>query len=177
MRTLHTGVCAEFAHAQWSGRTVDLYMSENSPEYITRWARSARPITLHRACARGGGRGASHLWQHIINPRAARVTVLGLYVFSRTTGTKPAYERYQQLQCDKRLKNEMAILLKRWRSRSRNRHRSNDVGCARMRIHVSTRTQPPPLALWNVDTADGERRVGSPALLLSAILQPARNCL
>ena len=62
----------------------------------------------------------------IINPRracAARVTVLGLCVYlsvnnySRTTGYEAAYERYKQLQCYKGMKNNVAILLKRLRSR------------------------------------------------------------
>ena len=65
-----------------------------------------------------------------INPRracAARVTVLGLCVclsvclsvddYSRTTGYEAAYERYQQLQCYKGMKKNVAILLKRLRSR------------------------------------------------------------
>ena len=65
-----------------------------------------------------------------INPRracAARVTVVGLFVclfvclfvsiYSRTTGYEAAYERYQQLQCYKGRKNNVAILLKRLRSR------------------------------------------------------------
>ena len=53
----------------------------------------------------------------------ARVTVLGLcvclcvYDYSRTTGYEAAYERYQQLQCYKGMKNNVAILLKRLRSR------------------------------------------------------------
>ena len=37
--------------------------------------------------------------------------------YSRTTGYEAAYERYQQLQCYKGLKNNVAILLKRLRSR------------------------------------------------------------
>ena len=62
----------------------------------------------------------------IINPRracAARVTVVVLCVclsvsnYSRTTGYEAAYERYQQLQCYKGKKNNVAILLKRLRSR------------------------------------------------------------
>ena len=66
----------------------------------------------------------------IINPRracAARVTVVVLCVclsvclfvsiYSRTTGYEAAYERYQQLQCYKGRKNNVAILLKRLRSR------------------------------------------------------------
>ena len=68
----------------------------------------------------------------IINPRracAARVTVVGLCVclsvclclsvddYSRTTGYEAAYERYQQLQCYKGMKINVAILLKRLRSR------------------------------------------------------------
>ena len=67
---------------------------------------------------------------YIINPRracAARVTVVGLCVclsvclcvddYSRTTGYEAAYERYQQLQCYKGMKINVAILLKRLRSR------------------------------------------------------------
>ena len=70
----------------------------------------------------------------VINPRracAARVTVVVLCVcpsaclfvclfvsiYSRTTGYEAAYERYQQLQCYKGRKNNVAILLKRLRSR------------------------------------------------------------
>ena len=37
--------------------------------------------------------------------------------YSRTTGYEAAYERYQQLQCYKGMKNNVAILLKRLRSR------------------------------------------------------------
>ena len=54
---------------------------------------------------------------------AARVTVVGLCVclsvddYSRTTGYEAAYERYQQLQCYKGMKTNVAILLKRLRSR------------------------------------------------------------
>ena len=72
----------------------------------------------------------THTYLPIINPRracAARVTVVGLCVclsvclfvddYSRTTGYKAAYERYQQLQCYKGMKNNVAILLKRLRSR------------------------------------------------------------
>ena len=66
----------------------------------------------------------------LINPRCActaRVTVVVLCVclsvclfvsdYSRTTGYEAAYERYQQLQCYKGKKNNVAILLKRLRSR------------------------------------------------------------
>ena len=66
----------------------------------------------------------------IINPRracAARVTVVVLCVclsvclsvsdYSRTTGYQAAYERYQQLQCYKGKKTNVAISLKRLRSR------------------------------------------------------------
>ena len=66
----------------------------------------------------------------IINPRracAARVTVVGLCVclsvclsvddYSRTTGYEAAYERYQQLQCYKGMKKNVAILLKRLHAR------------------------------------------------------------
>ena len=64
------------------------------------------------------------LSKHFINPRracAARVTVVVLSVrlctfYSRTTGYETAYERYQQLQCYKRKKNNVAILLKPLRS-------------------------------------------------------------
>ena len=65
---------------------------------------------------------------NIINPRracAARVTVVVLcvcvcvcvYDYSRTTGYEAAYERYQQLQCYKGKKTNVAIFLKRLRSR------------------------------------------------------------
>ena len=61
---------------------------------------------------------------------AARVTVVVLcvcvsvclcvcvcvYDYSRTTGYEAAYERYQQLQCYKGKKNNVAILLKSLRS-------------------------------------------------------------
>ena len=40
-----------------------------------------------------------------------------VYDYSRTTGYEAAYERYQQLQCYKGKKNNVAILLKRLRSR------------------------------------------------------------
>ena len=65
----------------------------------------------------------------LCNPRracAARVTVVVLCVcvsvclcvrdYSWTTGYEAAYERYQQLQCHKGLKNNVAILLKPLRS-------------------------------------------------------------
>ena len=45
---------------------------------------------------------------------------LSVYDYSRTTGYEAAYtmyERYQQLQCDKGKKMNVAILLKRLRSR------------------------------------------------------------
>ena len=38
-------------------------------------------------------------------------------IYSRTTGYEAAYERYQQLQCYKGRKINVAILLKRLRSR------------------------------------------------------------
>ena len=70
------------------------------------------------------------VYRAIINPRracAARVTVVVLCVclsvclfvthYSRTTGYEAAYERYQQIQCYKGRKNNVAILLKRLRSR------------------------------------------------------------
>ena len=71
-----------------------------------------------------------YMYMYIINPRracAARVTVVVLCVclsvclfvthYSRTTGYEAAYERYQQIQCYKGRKNNVAILLKRLRSR------------------------------------------------------------
>ena len=67
-----------------------------------------------------------HTAHTVINPRracAARVTVVVLCVclsvddYSRTTGYDAAYERYQQLQCYKGKKNNVAISLKRLRSR------------------------------------------------------------
>ena len=42
---------------------------------------------------------------------------LSVYDYSRTTGCEAAYERYQQLQFYKAMKMNMAILLKRLRSR------------------------------------------------------------
>ena len=64
---------------------------------------------------------------YVINPRrAARVTVVVLCVcvsvclcvrdYSLTTGYEAAYELYQQLQCYKGKKNNMAILIKPLRS-------------------------------------------------------------
>ena len=67
---------------------------------------------------------------YLINPRcacAARVTVVVLCLvclfvclfvsdYSRTTGYEAAYERYQQLQCYKSKKTNVAILLKPLRS-------------------------------------------------------------
>ena len=58
----------------------------------------------------------------LINPRracAARVTVVvtsSVCLCVWTTGYEAAYERYQQLQCHKGLKNNVAILLKPLRS-------------------------------------------------------------
>ena len=69
---------------------------------------------------------SSFLLSILINPRracAVRVTVLGLcvclsvYDYSRTTAYEAAYERYQQLQCYKGKKTNVAILLKRLHSR------------------------------------------------------------
>ena len=73
----------------------------------------------------------AHNAQHsLVNPRracAARVTVYSrsvclcvcvcVYDYSRTTGYEAAYERYQHLQCYKGKKINVAILLKRLRSR------------------------------------------------------------
>ena len=44
-------------------------------------------------------------------------TCLSVYNYSRTTSYEAAYERYQQLQCYKGKKVNVAILLKRLRSR------------------------------------------------------------
>ena len=98
-------------------------------------------LQLYCMCFRMGNKARLHVYTYIvlntrcslrcmINPRracAARVTVLGLCVclsvclsvddYSRTTGYEAAYERYQQLQCYKGMKNNVAILLKRLRSR------------------------------------------------------------
>ena len=41
---------------------------------------------------------------------------LSVYDYSRTTGYEAAHERYQQLQCHKGLKSNVAILLKPLRS-------------------------------------------------------------
>ena len=70
---------------------------------------------------------------HVINPRrmrsegySSRSVCLSVCLFvcllfvsncSRTTGYVAAYERYQQIQCYKGRKNNVAILLKRLRSR------------------------------------------------------------
>ena len=49
---------------------------------------------------------------------------LSVYDYSRTTGYEAAYERYQQLQCYKSTKNNVAILLKRLRPRDMARLKS-----------------------------------------------------
>ena len=54
---------------------------------------------------------ASSSLHYIINPPAR------IYDYSRTTDYEAAYERYQQLQCYKGKKIDVAILLKRLRSR------------------------------------------------------------
>ena len=48
--------------------------------------------------------------------RSVCLCVLCVRDYSRTTGYEAAYERYQQLQCHKGLKNNVAILLKPLRS-------------------------------------------------------------
>ena len=64
----------------------------------------------------------------IINPRRMRSegyssrsvclsVCLSVSDYSRTTGYEAAYERYQQLQCYRGKKNNVAISLKRLRSR------------------------------------------------------------
>ena len=57
-----------------------------------------------------------------MSSRSVRLSVclfvcLFVSIYSRTTGYEAAYERYQQLQCYKGRKNNVAILLKRLRSR------------------------------------------------------------
>ena len=71
----------------------------------------------------------TELLHHVfINPRracAARLVCVSVSLFvclsvddySRTTGYEAAYERYQQLQCYKGMKINVAILLKRLHSR------------------------------------------------------------
>ena len=70
---------------------------------------------------------------HIVNPRlrmrsegyssrsvclcVCECVCVCVYDYSRTTGYEAAYERYQQLQCYKGRKNNVAILLKRLRWR------------------------------------------------------------
>ena len=49
--------------------------------------------------------------------RSVGVCVCGACNYSRTTGYEVAYERYQQLQCYKGKKINVALLLKRLRSR------------------------------------------------------------
>ena len=48
---------------------------------------------------------------------SSRSVCLFVSNYSRTTGYEAAYERYQQLQCHKGKKKNVAILLKRLRSR------------------------------------------------------------
>ena len=59
---------------------------------------------------------------YYLTERSVRLSIYGLSVclsvrdYSRTTGYEAAYERYQQLQCHKGLKINVAILLKPLRS-------------------------------------------------------------
>ena len=48
---------------------------------------------------------------------SSRSVCVCVYDYSRTTGYEAAHERYQQLQCYKGKKYNVAILLKRLRSR------------------------------------------------------------
>ena len=68
------------------------------------------------------------MYEQLINPRRMRSegygsrsvclsVCLSVSNYSRTTGYEAAYERYQQLQCYKGKKNNVAISLKRLRSR------------------------------------------------------------
>ena len=82
-----------------------------------------RDILEEHAYRLSDRRGMSDLIP-FINPRracAARITVVAACLFvddySHTTGYEAAYERYQQLQCYKGMKMNVAILLKRLRSR------------------------------------------------------------
>ena len=57
-------------------------------------------------------------YECFLNLEAVCVSVcLSGYHYSRTTGYEAAYERYQQLRCYKGKKINVAILLKRLRSR------------------------------------------------------------
>ena len=94
----------------------------------------------------------------IVNPRRAcpaRVMVVVLSVclsvclsvphYSRSTGNEAASKQYQQLQCNKRSKIKLAILLKQQGSRSRNRYwrgprsvtQPINYRCACLRAHVN----------------------------------------
>ena len=61
--------------------------------------------------------------RNLIRPRCAErgrgkpVLIMRVYDFSRTTGYEAGYEQYQQLQCYKGKKKNVAILLKRLQSR------------------------------------------------------------
>ena len=117
---------------KWNGMFVDLLPGnpvDSGTIIKAQIEQPPEPMVFKVLCVR----------QHaLINPRracAARVTVVGrcvclsvclfvcLFVcssvddYSRTTGYEAAYERYQQLQCYKGMKNNVAILLKRLRSR------------------------------------------------------------
>ena len=63
-----------------------------------------------RACA---ARGNYSSWSVCLSV----CVFLSVDDYSRTTGYEAAYERYQQLQSYKGMKNNVAILLKRLRSR------------------------------------------------------------
>ena len=55
--------------------------------------------------------------QYLVCVSVCLFVCLSVDDYSRTTGYEAAYERYQQLQCYKGMKNNVAILLKRLRSR------------------------------------------------------------
>ena len=100
-------------------------LAEHGLTHLTVRSRTERLFSQQTNWTKTEGTSCRHLYViTLINPRracAARVTVVGLCLFvddySRTTGYEAAYERYQQLQCYKGMKKNVAILLKRLRSR------------------------------------------------------------
>ena len=124
---------ATFCFLNWWSRTAKALQSWETPNRCNSDNHSNFKMTLTflRCSSLFKNVKESHAIgeQSVINPRracAARVTV-GLCVclsvclfvddYSRTTGYEATYERYQQLQCYKGMKNNVAILLKRLRSR------------------------------------------------------------
>ena len=99
--------------------------NENLAHVTRRIFPSLPPPPFPRACAPRGKIRMACETRLAFHPRracAARVTVVVLCVcvcavYSRTTGYEAAYERYQQLQFYKSKKYNVAILLKRLRSK------------------------------------------------------------